>query len=150
MSHATLMETLNLGVMRYDLPLKSHRLAECPPRWWALKILEITLLWFDTFQKRIVSAWDTKVLRVLLLYLPHLQSVTWDYSGTKKCLSLTTIHLTRPTYYGRANTMLKRLRVTKHRKVLSQCLQFLTRHSYAAPLAKVNTLSPLSIMFRSV
>ena len=81
-SHATLVETLNLGVMRYDLPLKSHRLAECPPRWWALKILEITLLWFDTFQKRIVSAWDTKVLRVLLLYLPHLQSVTWDYSGT--------------------------------------------------------------------
>ena len=87
MSHATLMETLNLGVMRYDLPLKSHRLAECPPRWWALKILEITLLWFDTSQERIVSAWDTKVLRVLLLYLPHLQSVTWDYSGTKKCLS---------------------------------------------------------------
>ena len=82
MSHATLMETLNLGVMRYDLPLKSHRLAECPPRWWALKISEITLLWFDTFQKRIVSAWDTKVLRVLLLYLPHLQPVTWDYSGT--------------------------------------------------------------------
>ena len=34
-----------------------------------------------------MSAWDTKVLRVLLLYLPHLQSVTWDYSGTKKCLS---------------------------------------------------------------
>ncbi|ERT65941.1 hypothetical protein HMPREF0742_01553 [Rothia aeria F0184] len=46
------------------------------------KISEITLLWFDTFQERIVSAWDTKVLRVLLLYLPHLQSVTWDYSGT--------------------------------------------------------------------
>ena len=41
-----------------------------------------TLLWFDTFQERIVCAWDTKVLRVSLLYLPHLQSVTWDYSGT--------------------------------------------------------------------
>ena len=43
---------------------------------------DTTLLWFDTFQERIVCAWDTKVLRVSLLYLPHLQSVTWDYSGT--------------------------------------------------------------------
>lgn len=34
-----------------------------------------------------MSTLNTKVLRVLLLYLPHLQSVTWDYSGTKKCLS---------------------------------------------------------------
>ena len=76
------METLNLGVMRYDLPLKSHRLAECPPRWWALKISETALLWFDTFQEHIVSTLNTKVLRVSLLYLPHLQSVTWDYSGT--------------------------------------------------------------------
>ena len=87
MSHATLMETLNLGVMRYDLPLKSHRLAECPPRWWALKISETTLLWFVMFQELIVSALNSKVLRVSLLYLPHLQSVTWDYSGTTKCLS---------------------------------------------------------------
>ena len=51
------------------------------------KISETTLLWFDTFQERIVNAWDTKVLRVLLLYLPHLQPVTLDHSGTTKRLS---------------------------------------------------------------
>ena len=82
------METLNLGVMRYDLPLKSHRLAELPAQMVGPKNFRNNpVLWFVMFQELIVSTLNSKVLRVSLLYLPHLQSVTWDYSGAKKCLS---------------------------------------------------------------
>ena len=149
MSHATLIETLNLGVMRYDLPLKSHRLAECPPRWWALKNFRNN----PALVRYISEAHSERLGHQSsegFIVIPSAPA-TGDLGLFRHYeVPLSQLFISPLTAYRRrANTMLKRLRVTKHRKVLSQCLQFLTRHSYAAPLARVNALSPLSIMFHS-
>lgn len=138
------METLNLGVMRYDLPLKSHRLAECPPRWWALK----------NFRNN----------PALVRYISGAHSVRLGYQSSEGFVVIPSapvvgdlglfghyvVPLSRlfispvPRIAGLRTPWLKRLRVTKHRKVLSRCLQFLTRHGFAASLAQANAPLPPS------